>query len=100
MFKPAFVEVIIAFTTKEGGTLLNLIKTKFNKLIFTPESWAVNQRLTGNKYNNKKSATVLPIMIKIKLIDPSMRLGFDDYLTISSIALKSGRSPADSRTSA
>ncbi|CDS93588.1 hypothetical protein BN1088_1431577 [Sphingobacterium sp. PM2-P1-29] len=30
--------MIIAFVTKDGGTLRNLIKTKFNKLIFTLES--------------------------------------------------------------
>jgi hypothetical protein len=66
-FKPAFVEVIKALTTNEGGTLLNLINTKFNKFILTPESCAVNHKFIGRRYKKKKRAMILPTMIKIKV---------------------------------
>jgi len=63
IFKPALVEVIMALVTKDGGTLRNLISTKFNRLILTFDNCAVNQRFTGNKYRRKKIAITEPVII-------------------------------------
>jgi hypothetical protein len=48
MFNPALVEVIMAFTTRDGDTFRKRIRKRFKRLTLTPESCAVNQRFTGN----------------------------------------------------
>src|SRR5690606_41083733 len=62
---PAFVDVIMALVTSAGGTLRNRISRRLSRLMRTPDSWAVNQRLTGRRYNNTNRATIAPTIIKM-----------------------------------
>src|SRR5690606_36011852 len=72
MRSPALVDVIMAFVTKEGGTFRKRIRTRFKRLIFTFDNWAVNHKLIGSKYISKKKANTTPTIIRIKIIPGSI----------------------------
>ena len=67
---PALVARINDLTMSPGGTLLNHITNKVNKLTFTPEKTAVIQRFIGKiKKKNQIIATATPIII---IVDTGM----------------------------